>query len=267
MNMFNDSKYTKWYFSIVNNRKVNPILNSSYKEIHHIIPKKMGGSNDKENLIALTPREHFIVHLLLTKMTKGLDKKYMFHALNLMAYTRKVKLTSITYSYIKENYSKENSGYKNIIFGKIGENHPAFGYKHTQEHKKYISNKLKGRKHKEESIKKMSDKAKGRKISEETKNKISKANKGSNNFMFGRIHSIQTKQKMKNHHWSLKKEYNIWHILDTNNEENIFYQGSLYTLCKQLNTRASLLKKSLITKKPIKKGILKGLLLIDSYIF
>ena len=206
MKKFNNSKYTKWYFSIVNHRKINPVLNSKYKEIHHIVPRKMGGNNNKENLVALTAKEHFIVHLLLTKMTSGLDKKYMFHALNLMAYTRKIKLTSKTYSYIKENYSKENLGYKNIMFGKVGENHPAFGYKHTEEHKKYISNKLKGRKHKEESIKKMSEKAKGRKISEETKNKISKANKGFNNFMFGKNHSLETKQKMKKNHWCLKKK-------------------------------------------------------------
>lgn len=267
MNKFNNSKYTKWYFSIINKRKITSIIDSDYKEVHHIIPKKLGGSNNKKNLVALTPKEHFIVHLLLTKMTKGLDKKYMFHALNLMAYTRKIKLNSRTYSYIKKNYSKENLGYKNIMFGKTKENHPAFGYKHTEEHKKYISNKLKGRKHKEESIKKMSEKAKGRKLSEETKNKISKANSGFKNFMFNKKHSLKTKQKMKLNHWSLKKKYNIWHILDTNTDENIFYQGSLYTLCKVLNTRAFLLKKSFLNKKPIKKGILKGLLLINSYAF
>jgi hypothetical protein len=227
----------------------------------------MGGNNNKENLIALTPKEHFIVHLLLTKMTKGLDKKYMFHALNLMAYTRKIKLTSRTYSYIKENYSKENSGYKNIMFGKIGENHPAFGYKHTEEHKKYISKKLKGKKHKKESIKKMSEKAKGRKISEEAKNKISKANKGSNNFMFGKIHTTETRQKMKNNHWSLRKPYKLWHLLDINKDENIFYYGSIHKLCKELNTRASFLIKSKKTKTPVKRGILKYLILIDSYIF
>ena len=34
-------------------------------EIHHILPRSMGGSDDSENLVALTPREHFIAHKLL----------------------------------------------------------------------------------------------------------------------------------------------------------------------------------------------------------
>lgn len=63
---FNNSKYTKWYFEIINNRKVYK-LQSSY-EVHHIIPKSLRGSNTKFNLVRLSYREHFICHLLLTKM-------------------------------------------------------------------------------------------------------------------------------------------------------------------------------------------------------
>jgi len=33
-----------------------------YKERHHIIPKCMGGNNEKDNLVYLTAREHFIIH-------------------------------------------------------------------------------------------------------------------------------------------------------------------------------------------------------------
>ena len=36
-----------------------------YHETHHIVPKCMGGSNDKENLIDLFAREHFEAHRLL----------------------------------------------------------------------------------------------------------------------------------------------------------------------------------------------------------
>jgi 5-methylcytosine-specific restriction endonuclease McrA len=36
-----------------------------YKEIHHILPKSLGGSNDKSNLVELTAREHYIVHMLI----------------------------------------------------------------------------------------------------------------------------------------------------------------------------------------------------------
>lgn len=36
---------------------------------HHIIPKPLGGSNDKSNLVLLTPEEHYIAHYYLWKFT------------------------------------------------------------------------------------------------------------------------------------------------------------------------------------------------------
>lgn len=37
-------------------------------EIHHIIPKCMGGTDEKSNLVALSLREHFLAHWLLHKI-------------------------------------------------------------------------------------------------------------------------------------------------------------------------------------------------------
>lgn len=37
-----------------------------YYEKHHILPRCLNGSNDKENLVLLTAREHYICHKLLT---------------------------------------------------------------------------------------------------------------------------------------------------------------------------------------------------------
>ena len=39
-----------------------------YYEMHHIQPKCLGGDNSKENLILLTAREHFLVHWLLIRI-------------------------------------------------------------------------------------------------------------------------------------------------------------------------------------------------------
>ena len=56
--------YLKIYENIIekskkeNRKKENGI----YYEKHHIVPKCMGGSDDTENLIILTAREHFIAH-------------------------------------------------------------------------------------------------------------------------------------------------------------------------------------------------------------
>ncbi len=39
-----------------------------YMERHHIVPKCMGGSDCKENLVYLTAKEHFIAHKLLVRI-------------------------------------------------------------------------------------------------------------------------------------------------------------------------------------------------------
>lgn len=39
--------------------------------MHHIIPRCIGGTDSHENLVKLTAREHYIAHLLLTKMLEG----------------------------------------------------------------------------------------------------------------------------------------------------------------------------------------------------
>ena len=56
--------YERIYHNIINNRLENPVLNE-YTECHHILPKSLGGSNDKSNLVNLLAREHFICHKLL----------------------------------------------------------------------------------------------------------------------------------------------------------------------------------------------------------
>ena len=82
--MFINNKYTKWYFSIVENAKqARPQFSRKYRkdypfyELHHIVPRCMDGSNTKENLVLLSPREHFICHVLLTKMVDGHNKYKM----------------------------------------------------------------------------------------------------------------------------------------------------------------------------------------------
>lgn len=39
-----------------------------YYEKHHIVPRCMGGSDVEENIVRLTPEEHFLVHQLLVKI-------------------------------------------------------------------------------------------------------------------------------------------------------------------------------------------------------
>ena len=81
--MFLDNKYCQWYFSIIDNAKERD--NISIKESHHIIPRCLGGSNKKDNLVNLTPKEHYIVHLLLTKMVESKNRSKMLFAFKCMS--------------------------------------------------------------------------------------------------------------------------------------------------------------------------------------
>lgn len=77
--------YKQIYNNIINYRLDNPY--SGYTESHHILPRSLGGTDDKSNLVNLTAREHYICHLLLTKIyLKGSSEYYkMVKAYNLMA--------------------------------------------------------------------------------------------------------------------------------------------------------------------------------------
>ena len=46
-----------------------------YYENHHILPQCFGGTNDPENLVLLTAKEHFISHLLLIKCYEDSEMK------------------------------------------------------------------------------------------------------------------------------------------------------------------------------------------------
>lgn len=63
--------YQKIYNSLISKRKDYPIYKENqYCESHHIVPKSLGGTNDKCNLVNLTAREHYVAHLLLWKHYK-----------------------------------------------------------------------------------------------------------------------------------------------------------------------------------------------------
>jgi hypothetical protein len=55
-----------------------------YSEGHHIVPLSLGGQDTVDNIVSLSAREHFIVHLLLTKMTVGLHRCKMSYAFSFM---------------------------------------------------------------------------------------------------------------------------------------------------------------------------------------
>lgn len=58
--------YEKIYNQIIDRAKTRQL--EGYREKHHILPKCMGGSNGRENIVELTAREHFVCHWLLCRI-------------------------------------------------------------------------------------------------------------------------------------------------------------------------------------------------------
>jgi hypothetical protein len=73
--------YKKIYDSIIFKGK-NRASNAGYFESHHIVPKCLGGSNDAENLVNLTPEEHYVCHQLLVKIYP--KNRSILYAANMM---------------------------------------------------------------------------------------------------------------------------------------------------------------------------------------
>jgi hypothetical protein len=56
--------YKKIYDNLIT-RTLERGVPMGYSESHHIVPKCMGGGDEKTNLVRLTAREHFLAHMLL----------------------------------------------------------------------------------------------------------------------------------------------------------------------------------------------------------
>lgn len=65
--MKNTLFYREVYGKIIARAKTREPL-TGYVEKHHIIPRCMGGSDDADNIVPLTPEEHYVCHQLLVKL-------------------------------------------------------------------------------------------------------------------------------------------------------------------------------------------------------
>lgn len=194
--------YQRIYNQIIERAKTRPRF-EGYAEMHHVIPKCMGGTNDKDNIVRLTAREHYVCHILLTFIYPN-DKK-LFHAAFRIVNQRGpsghqgyTKISSRMYEYLKRNkkHTEETKELlRNISLNMSVETRELMrlkklGTKLTDEHKKHVGESIKKywanlsddkRKrppHSEEHRKNISLSLKGRKHSEERKRKNSEAQKG-----------------------------------------------------------------------------------------
>jgi len=161
--------YQRIHDAIINrarNRKLQ-----GYLERHHVIPRCLDGTDELNNLVELTAREHFIIHKLLCEIYPDNDK--IFFAYRMMAVMKNSKDNERTY-YVS---SREFERIRMLANEKIG--NTLRGRKLPPRDSKIIekqqeTRKLNGYRHSSETKKKMSEKAKGRKFSDIHRENLSK---------------------------------------------------------------------------------------------
>lgn len=152
------SKYEKWY-----NELIAKALSRSwtrqdapcYTEKHHIVPRSLGGSNNSNNLVLLTAREHFIAHRLLCKYGDSNQQTRMIHAMQKFLYSMKDRshINSRTYNHLRSIIS-------NVKKESMINNKHRLGVLHSDDIKQKMSEQRKGVAKSESTKQKMSESAK-----------------------------------------------------------------------------------------------------------
>jgi hypothetical protein len=115
---------------------------AGYVERHHIIPRSLGGSDKECNIVALTAREHFICHLLLTKIHPENTPSWgkMVKAFMMMLRTKSAGqerwYTSKTYASIRAQFAAVQS------ISQTGTGNSQFGTKWIHNIESNISKKM-----------------------------------------------------------------------------------------------------------------------------
>jgi hypothetical protein len=174
-----------------------------YFNIHHIVPRSLGGLDNSENLIKLTHSEHFEAHRLLYHIYKdsGRDGFKMAKAFIMMS--GKFTISAEDYAEAKKTF--HDIGFSEESIAKMRKaslgNTNLLGYKFSKESRAKMSKSHLGMKMSKEARAELSKRTRGNsyslgfKHSEETKAKMSKSRLGNTNLL-GHKFSEETKAKM-----------------------------------------------------------------------
>lgn len=125
--------YLSIYNDLILKRRNEPLSKDVYGENHHVIPRCMGGTDEKQNIVRLTAREHYIAHALLFKHYRTLALAHAWYKMLRVGKGQKREFTAAQYELAKKARSKklseEKSGPGNHFYGKT----------HSEETKKLLS--------------------------------------------------------------------------------------------------------------------------------
>jgi hypothetical protein len=100
-----------------------------YYEAHHIIPECLGGNKNKQNMVLLSAREHFICHWLLHNAFK--TNKKLFYAFYMMCKVKNKNQNRYTPSSRIVEYAILQKNKMSIM--PSGSSHYMFGKKHSED--------------------------------------------------------------------------------------------------------------------------------------
>ena len=188
-----EKTYDEFIAEILNTRgRFN--CGDEYHERHHIIPKCVGGTNDKDNLIDLYAREHFEAHKLLAQ--ENPDNDSLTYAWACMAWLKgngqhRDMITPEEYEEVRKKHSEVCS--KRYA----GENNPMYGIspRERMDEDTYMLWLQHVRESMPLSKEKRSQANLGKKYSDEVNAK--KGRKGVDSYMYGKHLSEETKQKLR----------------------------------------------------------------------
>jgi hypothetical protein len=141
--------YTR-YHKIVNHFLINPPTSGEY---HHIVPKCLGGSDEKSNLVLLPAKAHFLVHHILCKMYPS--NRRLKHAFAMMAVNNPYQdriISSRLYDAAKKSRSEALKGVPRseevkVKLRKPKANKENYKKPKSEDHRKSMSMAQKGRTH------------------------------------------------------------------------------------------------------------------------
>ena len=137
--------YQKHYTLLIERARIR--LLEGYGENHHVIPRCLGGSNKKKNIVKLTAEEHYVAHQLLVKIYP--ENKFLAKGALMMCTASKEQVrNNKLYGWVRRRFGEAQREF------------------------------MTGRKHSEETKRKIGNVHRGKIVSKETRKLLSEINLG-----------------------------------------------------------------------------------------
>ena len=142
--------YTRIYTELIKRAKERKSVNG-YKEIHHIIPRSEGGTDESDNLVELTAREHFIAHKLLWMENPTFSRTSTFM---LMSNYKGITWGSL-YESVRRKFNESEEHPLRNPTNRLKQLEVVMGVPKSEEHRRKISEANKGKPKSKEAVEKM----------------------------------------------------------------------------------------------------------------